>query len=91
MHWGYLTTSIGDLSPHLISFLAQVCKTREGRVMTLEELFRSMNLTAYDLTVDMLDVHAVRESGAVMSVYDTIATNDCVHVTCNVSTLLTHL
>lgn len=59
--------------------------------MTLEELFRSMNLTAYDLTVDMLDVHAVRESGAVMSVYDTIATNDCVHVTCNVSTLLTHL
>ena len=91
MHWGILPNSIGDLSPYLISLLAQVCKTREGRVMTLEELFRSMNLTAYDLTVDMLDVHAVRESGAVMSVYDTIATNDCVHVTCNVSTLLTHL
>ena len=91
MHWGNLPTSIGDLSPHLISFLAQVCKTREGRVMTLEELFRSMNLTAYDLTVDMLDVHAVRKMGAVMSVYYTIATNDCVHVSCNVSTLLTHL
>ena len=60
MHWVYLTTSIGDPSLHLVSFLAQVCKTREGRVMTLEELFRSMNLTAYDLTVDMLDVHAVR-------------------------------
>ncbi len=27
--------------------------------MTLKELFQSMNLTAYDLTVDMLDVHAV--------------------------------
>ena len=49
--------------------------------MTLEELFRSMNLTAYDLTVDMLDVHAVRGRGAVMSVC-TIVTNDCVHVPC---------
>ena len=48
-------------------FAMQVCKTREGRVMTLEELFRSMNLTAYDLTVDMLDVHAVR-SGMMLSV-----------------------
>ncbi len=27
--------------------------------MTLSEVFQSMNLTAYDLTVDMLDVHAV--------------------------------
>jgi SHS2 domain-containing protein len=27
--------------------------------MTLREVFESMNLTAYDLTVDMLDVHAV--------------------------------
>jgi len=40
----------------------EVCKTRDGRVMTLEELFRSMNLTAYDLTVDMLDVHADRNT-----------------------------
>lgn len=28
--------------------------------MTLAEVFQSMNLTTYDLTVDMLDVHAVR-------------------------------
>ena len=28
--------------------------------MTLKEVFESLNLTAYDLTVDMLDVHAVR-------------------------------
>ena len=27
--------------------------------MTLKNVFESMNLTAYDLTVDMLDVHAV--------------------------------
>ena len=33
--------------------------------MTLEELFRSMNLTAYDLTVDMLDVHAVSDVNVV--------------------------
>lgn len=30
--------------------------------MTLKELFQSMNLTAYDLTVDMLDVHADRNT-----------------------------
>jgi hypothetical protein len=27
--------------------------------MTLKEVFESLSLTAYDLTVDMLDVHAV--------------------------------
>ena len=30
-----------------------------GEEMTMDEVFSSMNLTAYDLTVDMLDVHAV--------------------------------
>jgi len=30
--------------------------------MTLKEVFQSMNLTAYDLTVDMLDVHADRNT-----------------------------
>ena len=39
----------------------EVCKTKEGKPMTLKEVFQSMNLTAYDLTVDMLDVHAVSE------------------------------
>ena len=29
--------------------------------MTLKEVFESLNLTAYDLTGDMLDVHAVRK------------------------------
>lgn len=30
--------------------------------MTMNEVFSSMNLTAYDLTVDMLDVHADRNT-----------------------------
>lgn len=30
-----------------------------GKQMTLADVFQSMNLTTYDLTVDMLDVHAV--------------------------------
>ena len=28
--------------------------------MTLKQVFESMNLTPYDLTIDMLDCHAVR-------------------------------
>ncbi len=39
-----------------------MCKpNKDGEAMTLKELFTSMNLTAYDLTVDMLDVHAVSD------------------------------
>lgn len=37
-----------------------VTRDRNGQLMTLNDVFKSMNLTAYDLTVDMLDVHAVR-------------------------------
>ena len=33
--------------------------------MTLKEVFESLNLTAYDLTVDMLDVHAVRQKASI--------------------------
>ena len=53
---------------HLLRFIkkalktesdTQVCLSKEKKPMTLKELFQSMNLTAYDLTVDMLDVHAV--------------------------------
>lgn len=32
---------------------------KNGQMMSLADVFKSMNLTAYDLTVDMLDVHAV--------------------------------
>ena len=53
---------------HLLRFIkktlkteagTQVCLSKDKKPMTLKELFQTMNLTAYDLTVDMLDVHAV--------------------------------
>ena len=40
-----------------------VLKDRDGAEMTLREVFASLNLTAYDLNVDMLDVHAVSITG----------------------------
>lgn len=55
---------------HLLRFIKKtlknhadetVCANR-GTVMTLKEVFQSMNLTTYDLTVDMLDVHADRNT-----------------------------
>ena len=36
-----------------------VCKDENGEEMTLSEVFKSLNLSSYDLSVDMLDVHAV--------------------------------
>jgi AMP deaminase len=53
---------------HLLRFIKKalktesdtaVCLSKDGKPMTLKEVFQSMNLTAYDITVDMLDVHAV--------------------------------
>lgn len=53
---------------HLLRFIKKalkkdedqiVCIGEDGKGMTLKEVFQSMKLTAYDLTVDMLDVHAV--------------------------------
>ena len=53
---------------HLLRFIKKtlkkdsdtpVCLSKDKKPMTLKELFHTMNLTAYDLTVDMLDVHAV--------------------------------
>ncbi len=60
---------------HLLRFIkkalkteadTEVCKSSRdgGHPMTLRELFQSMNLTAFDLTVDMLDVHAVSTTRA---------------------------
>ena len=55
---------------HLLRFIKKalkteadtaVCQSKDGKPMTLKQVFQSMNLTAYDLTVDMLDVHAVSE------------------------------
>lgn len=56
---------------HLLRFIKKtlkknkdevVVKNDKGSTMTLEEVFTSLNLTAYDLTVDMLDVHADRNT-----------------------------
>uniref|UniRef100_A0A8D8LTZ8 AMP deaminase n=1 Tax=Cacopsylla melanoneura TaxID=428564 RepID=A0A8D8LTZ8_9HEMI len=56
---------------HLLRFIKKtlknhtdevVTKDRAGQTMTLRQVFQSMNLTSYDLTVDMLDVHADRNT-----------------------------
>lgn len=55
---------------HLLRFIKKTLKhDGEEKVcmngkeeMSLNEVFSSMNLTAYELTVDMLDVHADRNT-----------------------------
>ena len=56
---------------HLLRFIKKalkteadtfVCLDKDKKPMTLRQVFSSMNLTAYELTVDMLDVHAVSKS-----------------------------
>ncbi|KAJ8934528.1 hypothetical protein NQ314_013292, partial [Rhamnusium bicolor] len=55
---------------HLLRFIKKTLKNNAHEVvsitngvpMTLREVFQSMNLTTYDLTVDMLDVHADRNT-----------------------------
>lgn len=55
---------------HLLRFIKKTLKENRDEVvvktdkgsMTLEEVFTSLNLTAYDLSVDMLDVHADRNT-----------------------------
>lgn len=51
---------------HLLRFIKHKLKTqpdmrvivRDGLELTLAEVFRSLNLTAYDLSIDTLDMHA---------------------------------
>jgi AMP deaminase len=51
---------------HLLRFIKYKLKTkpdekvifRDGLVLTLTEVFKSLNLTAYDLSIDTLDMHA---------------------------------
>ncbi|KAM7348029.1 AMP deaminase isoform 2-T3 [Cochliomyia hominivorax] len=55
---------------HLLRFIKKTLKNSanevvtvtKGQEMTLSQVFQSMNLTTYDLTVDMLDVHADRNT-----------------------------
>jgi AMP deaminase len=55
---------------HLLRFMKKkmktsgdmhVYKTKDGKIMTLKEVFDELKITAYDLSVDMLGVHAVRK------------------------------
>ncbi|KAI8894640.1 hypothetical protein BC833DRAFT_623767 [Globomyces pollinis-pini] len=39
-----------------------VCLFRDGKHLTLSEVFQSLNLTAYDLSIDTLDMHAHKDS-----------------------------
>ena len=39
-------------------FLRQVVIFRDGKYLTLVEVFESLGLTAYDLSTDTLDMHA---------------------------------
>lgn len=56
---------------HLLTFIQETYKADSGRVvlekakerMTLQQVFHSLNMDPYDLTVDSLDVHAVIKSG----------------------------
>ncbi|XP_004342384.2 adenosine/AMP deaminase [Capsaspora owczarzaki ATCC 30864] len=55
---------------HLLRFIKKKLKTsaneevivRDGKTLTLQQVFDSLNLTAYDLSVDTLDVHADRST-----------------------------
>ncbi|KAH9642301.1 hypothetical protein HF086_009665 [Spodoptera exigua] len=55
---------------HLLRFIKKTLKNHadevvtlhKGTPMTLKSVFQSMNLSTYDLTVDMLDVHADRNT-----------------------------
>ncbi|CAF3372205.1 unnamed protein product [Rotaria sp. Silwood1] len=41
----------------------QVYKRRDGKIITLQEVFDELKITTYDLSVDLLGVHAIRQEG----------------------------
>lgn len=56
---------------HLLRFIKKtlksnkddiVCKDSQGKPMSLDQVFKSLNISSYDLSVDMLDVHADRNT-----------------------------
>lgn len=55
---------------HLLKFIKTTYQTEADRVvlekgsekMTLQQVFNGLNMDPYDLTVDSLDVHAVRQA-----------------------------
>ena len=51
----------GDFDSLLI-FLQDVVIVRDGQRLTLSQVFESLNVTAYDLSIDTLDMHAHQDS-----------------------------
>ncbi|KAK9319280.1 hypothetical protein V1517DRAFT_266574 [Lipomyces orientalis] len=55
---------------HLLRFIKSKIKKcqdetvifRDGKLLTLQQVFESLNLTAYDLSIDTLDMHAHRDT-----------------------------
>ncbi|KAK9359563.1 hypothetical protein V1504DRAFT_441215 [Lipomyces starkeyi] len=55
---------------HLLRFIKSKMKKcsdetvifRDGKLLTLQQVFESLNLTAYDLSIDTLDMHAHRDT-----------------------------
>jgi AMP deaminase len=59
---------------HLLRFIKKTLKNHSDEVvsadgLTLKQVFESMKLTSYDLTVDMLDVHAVSKFNKLNAYY----------------------
>jgi uncharacterized protein YycO len=81
---------------HLLRFIKKTLKNHadevvtntKGHSMTLRQVFQSMNLTSYDLTVDMLDVHAV--SRLISSDVDIDEGLECKYPTRAHACMLTH-
>lgn len=40
-----------------LSYPQDVVIFRDGKYLTLQQVFESLNLTAYDLSIDTLDMH----------------------------------
>ncbi|PIA14058.1 AMP deaminase [Coemansia reversa NRRL 1564] len=63
---GHIHLAAAMNQKHLLRFIKHKLKlepdrpviVRDGRTLTLREVFESLNLTAYDLSIDTLDMHA---------------------------------
>ncbi|PIA16177.1 AMP deaminase [Coemansia reversa NRRL 1564] len=63
---GHIHLAAAMNQKHLLRFIKYKLRTepdrpvivRDGRTLTLREVFQSLNLTAYDLSIDTLDMHA---------------------------------
>ena len=47
---------------HIVGRTQEIVIYRDGKHLTLRQVFESLNLTAYDLSIDTLDMHAHQDS-----------------------------